>query len=60
MLLFAVFLWWNGGLIYISFLTKVMEFPYSLVWNYTWNFVLITKINKNISIVKKGKSKKYK
>jgi len=24
--------------IYLSFSTKVMEFPYSLVWNDTWNF----------------------
>ena len=35
-----------------------MEFTYSLVWNDNWNFVLIIIFNRNISVVKMGKSKK--
>ena len=27
----------NGGLMYFSFAIKIMEFPYSLVWNDTWS-----------------------
>ena len=28
-----------GGLMYFSFAIKIMEYPYSLVWNDTWNCV---------------------
>ena len=35
-----------------------MEFPYSLIWNDTWNFVLKFIFNPNISIVKTAKSNK--
>jgi hypothetical protein len=38
----------------IVFSTKVMGFPYCLVWNYEWNLALIIVINRNISIVKMG------
>ena len=34
-----------------------MEFPYSLVWNDNWNFVLIIIFNRNISTVTMGKLK---
>jgi len=34
-----------------------MEFPYSLVWNDNWNFVLIIIFNRNMSIIKMGKPK---